>query len=188
MSSGKRKNKGVKNMGFVEINLPAHHRVESQASTPVEQNNQQSEQQQKDTKFETLVEKYNKKKPKKAPQFRPSHHHGHGRISNWVCVQSTTSSEVLKVLREDAEQKLIPTGKWRYCSKKVWRDYVKSQNQISHEQKNLSNKNSQDSRKNNTKKNNSRKNNIRHKKNENRKNENEKNVNEKNNNTSKNTS
>lgn len=77
--------------------------------------------------FETLVDRIQKKKPKKAPLFRQSHHRGHGRISNWVCVKHLLTNEVIRVRRKDAETTLIPSGKYQYTNKTEWRAFVRSQ-------------------------------------------------------------
>lgn len=62
------------------------------------------------------------RKEKRSPDKRPSHHRGHGKQDNWVCV--TKGEEVLRVERKTVEAKYISQG-WNYCSKTLWRQKVR---------------------------------------------------------------
>lgn len=101
------------------IKLPEKYRIDKNTLE-----NQSTSEKKDNGGFETMVDRFNKKKPKKPPELRQSHHRGHGRISNWVCVKNTITSEVLRVRREDAEKKLIPTGKYQYTNKTEWRNFI----------------------------------------------------------------
>lgn len=115
----------IKDMSIdpASIKLPEKYRVEQNESSTTTEKPETGG-------FETMVDRMNKKKPKKPPELRPSHHHGHGRISNWVCVKNISTSEVLRVRREDAEKKLLPTGKYQYTNKTEWRNFVKKKDEI----------------------------------------------------------
>lgn len=58
------------------------------------------------------------RKERKSPDRRPSHHRGHGKVSNWVCVKK--GDEVLRVQRATVEAKYINAG-WNYCPRKEWK-------------------------------------------------------------------
>lgn len=107
------------------IKLPDKYKIDKDSTTV--SNEESKREKNNESSFETMVEKYNRKKPKKPPERRPSHHRGHGRISNLVCVKDMKTSEIFKVRREDAEQKLIPTGRFQYTSKTEWRNFLAQQ-------------------------------------------------------------
>jgi hypothetical protein len=62
------------------------------------------------------------RKEKKSPDRRPSHHRGHGKVDNWVCVNK--GDEVLRVERKTVEAKYINQG-WNYCPKSLWKQKVR---------------------------------------------------------------
>jgi hypothetical protein len=66
------------------------------------------------------------KKERKDPKYYPSHHKGHGKVSNSVCVKK--GEEIRKVERVTVE-KLIEQG-WNYCSKKEWKLKVRDATQV----------------------------------------------------------
>ena len=61
------------------------------------------------------------KKERKDPSRYPSHHRGHGKVSNWVCVKR--EGEVQRVARATVE-KLLAQG-WNYCPRKEWKAFNK---------------------------------------------------------------
>lgn len=63
------------------------------------------------------------KAPRKDPSRYPSHHRGHGKASNFVCVKR--NGVVAKVERVTAETKYIAAG-WQYCPRNEWRKYLAS--------------------------------------------------------------
>lgn len=61
-------------------------------------------------------------KARKDPKYYISHHKGHGKMSNWVCVKK--GEEVLRVERATVEKEYIANG-WAYCPKKEFKKTLK---------------------------------------------------------------
>jgi hypothetical protein len=58
------------------------------------------------------------KKARKEPYRYISHHRGHGKVSNYVCVKK--GDEVKRVARATVEELFISNG-WAYCPKSEWK-------------------------------------------------------------------
>ena len=60
-------------------------------------------------------------KTKRPAHARPSHHRGHGKISNTVCITLDGGKTAIKMFRKQADQ-LVQDNRAKYVSKTVWRE------------------------------------------------------------------